>query len=61
MQQTMLHREVEERDKEHELDCTPHNEKTGTQGRKEVEVGTLLLGSDKKNVIVNYSLIYFLC
>ena len=57
----MLHREVEECDREHELDCTPHNEKTGTQGRKEVEVGTLLLGSDKNNVIVNYLLIYFLC
>ena len=25
-----------------------------TQGRKEVEVGTLLLGNDKNNVIVNY-------
>ena len=25
-----------------------------TQGRKEEEVGTLLLGSDKDNVIVNY-------
>ena len=25
-----------------------------TQGRKEVEVGTLLLGNDENNVIVNY-------
>ena len=25
-----------------------------TQGRKEEEVGTLLLGKDKKNVIVKY-------
>ena len=25
-----------------------------TQGRKEEEVGTLLLGNDKNNVIVNY-------
>ena len=25
-----------------------------TQGRKEKEVGTLLLGNDKNNVIVNY-------
>ena len=30
-------------------------------GRKEVEVGTLLLGNDKDNVIVNYLLSYFLC
>ena len=29
-----------------------------TQGRKEVEVGTLLLGNDKNNVIVNYLLSY---
>ena len=29
-----------------------------TQGRKEVEVGTLLLGDDKNNVIVNYLLSY---
>ena len=27
-------------------------------GRKEVEVGTLLLGNDKNNVIVNYLLSY---
>ena len=27
-----------------------------TQGRKEVEVGTLLLGNDKNSVIVNYYL-----
>ena len=32
-----------------------------TQGRKEVEVGTLLLGNDKNNVIVNYLLSYLLC
>ena len=32
------------------------SEKSGviTQGRKEMEVGTLLLGNDKNNVIVNY-------
>ena len=29
-------------------------------GRKEVEVGTLLLGNDKNNVIVNYLLSYLL-
>ena len=29
-----------------------------TQGRKEKEVGTLLLGNDKNNVIVNYLLSY---
>ena len=29
-----------------------------TQGRKEEEVGTLLLGNDKNNVIVNYLLSY---
>ena len=28
------------------------------QGRKEEEVGTLLLGNDKNNVIVNYLLSY---
>ena len=34
----------------------PHEKESGfaTQGRKEVEVGTLLLGNDKNNVIVNY-------
>ena len=32
-----------------------------TQEREEVEVGTLLLGNDKNNVIVNYLLSYFLC
>ena len=32
-----------------------------TQGKKEVEVGNLLLGNDKSNVIVNYLLSYFLC
>ena len=31
------------------------------KGRKEMEVGTLLLGNDKNKVIVNYSLSYFLC
>ena len=31
-----------------------------TQERKEVEVGTLLLGNDKSNVIASY-LSYFLC
>ena len=25
-----------------------------TQGRKKMEIGTLLLGNDKNNVIVNY-------
>ena len=36
------------------------SEKSGviTQGRKEMEVGTLLLGNDKNNVIVNYLLSY---
>ena len=34
---------------------------TKTKGRKEVEVGTLLLGNDKNNVVVNYLLTYFLC
>ena len=29
-----------------------------TQGRREVEVGTLLLGNDKNNVIANKLLIY---
>ena len=29
-----------------------------TQGRKKEEVGTLLLGNDKNNVIVNYLLSY---
>ena len=29
-----------------------------TQGKKEEEVGTLLLGNDKNNVIVNYLLSY---
>ena len=39
------------------------SEKSGviTQGRKEMEVGTLLLGNDKNNVIVNYLLNYLLC
>ena len=32
-----------------------------TQGRKKVEVGTLLLGNDKNIVIVNYLLGFFLC
>ena len=32
-----------------------------TQGRKEVEVGTLLLGNDKNSVIVSYLLSYLLC
>ena len=32
-----------------------------TQGRKKEEVGTLLLGNDKNNVIVNYLLSYLLC
>ena len=32
-----------------------------TLGRKKVEVGTLLLGNDKNNVIVNYLLSYLLC
>ena len=32
-----------------------------TQGRKEVEVGTLLLGNDKNNVIVNKVLSCFEC
>ena len=31
------------------------------QGRKKVEVGTLLLGNDKNNVIVNKVLSYFEC
>ena len=31
-----------------------------TQGRKEVEVGTLLLSNDKNSVIVNYLLSYLL-
>ena len=31
-----------------------------TQGRKEMEVGTLLLGNDKNNVITIYLLNYFL-
>ena len=30
-------------------------------GRKEVEVGTILLGNDRSNVIVNYLLSCFLC
>ena len=30
-----------------------------TQGRKEVEVDTVLLGSDKSNAIVNKALSYF--
>ena len=30
-----------------------------TQGKKEVEVGILLLGNDKNNVIANYLLSYF--
>ena len=29
-----------------------------TQGRKKEEVGTLLLGNDKNNVIVNYLLLF---
>ena len=33
MRQTTLHRGVKERDKEHELDRTPHNEKTAIEGR----------------------------
>ena len=32
-----------------------------TQGRKEVEVGTLLLGNDKNSVIVNYLLSHRFC
>ena len=28
------------------------------QGRKEVEVGTLLLGNDKNSIMVNYLLSY---
>ena len=32
-----------------------------TQGRKKVEVGTLLLGNDKNIVIVNYLLSFFVC
>ena len=41
----------------------PHEKESGvaTQGRKEVEVGTLLPGNDKNSVIVNYLLSYFLC
>ena len=31
-----------------------------TQGRKEVEVGTLLIGNDKNSFIVNYLLSYLL-
>ena len=31
-----------------------------TQGRKEVEVGNLLLGNDKNSFIVNYLLSYLL-
>ena len=30
-------------------------------GRREMEVGTLLLGNDKNNVIVNYLLSFHLC
>ena len=30
-------------------------------GRKEVEVGTLLLGNDKNNVIAKYLFSYLLC
>ena len=30
-------------------------------GRREMEVGTLLLGNDKNNVIVNYLLSFLLC
>ena len=30
-------------------------------GEEEVEIGTLLLGNDKNNVIVNYLWSYFLC
>ena len=32
-----------------------------TLGRREVEVGTLLLGNDKNNVIANKVLCYFWC
>ena len=32
-----------------------------TQGRKEVEVGTLLLGNDKNDVTANKLLSYFQC
>ena len=32
-----------------------------TQGRREVEVGTLLLDNDKSNIIVNKVLSYFYC
>ena len=32
-----------------------------TQGRKEVEAGTLLLGNDKNNVTANKLLSYFQC
>ena len=32
-----------------------------TQGRKEAEIGTLLLVNDKNNVIVHYSLSCFFC
>ena len=44
-------------------DIQEQQKKTGvtTQGRKEVEVGTLLLGNDKNNVIANYLLNYLLC
>ena len=33
--------------------------KAMAQGRKEVEIGTLLLGNDENNVFVNYLLSYF--
>ena len=32
-----------------------------TQGKREVEVGTLLLGNDKSNIIVDKVLSYFQC
>ena len=37
----------------------PKNNQGLRHGRKEVKVGTLLLGNDKNNVNVNYLLNYF--
>ena len=35
---TTLHREVEEHNREHELDCAPHNEKTDVSKTKGMQL-----------------------
>ena len=48
-QQTTLHGEVEEHDRERELDCTSHNEKTDSMGSKQKFTKSLILITEESH------------